>query len=1132
MERRVLIVENQSEFGLSMASVLKDAGFLTSLAESASDAKRELELRRPDLLVLRAELPDQSGFVFCGNVRKMRGGQNLAIILVSTDAAIAELERHAAQPHAANAYLASPFEMEELVRIAQSLAPDDGSVDENSGAGIAGEDVDVDSSLDDALSENPKTTAPAPVPPPPISTGSLGGPPKLPRRGRRSALTADDKDFLDFAFSSVADRKSELLAESRDQRRKTRYDLTTPEGKLQMLREELKTREAQLARISEIWSARERELLSVEDRVNEKDVEIQGLKMLQDDLSRRLSEAQNQLTEREREHGRQVEDLLLQKFIGEKEVIEVVSAKEKEINGLRADCSNLEAKLGTRGEELTRLRSEYDNFEKAHQRATVEFEVTEKRFRENLNTTTLELGALRGQFEALTQEHTDTISARDARYTDFEGQVRELTERVSVLSEALASARKEFGERDQQASDRYEAQGKELTARTEELRSAKEAAADQEAKLESEISRLQSELSSMTQAKADLAQSSEEHAAREAKRVAALESELAALVVQKDEQEASLQAQMQEKVERIGELEGEVEGLKSAYADQEAESRAELESEKNARLESERSLRTQLAEAQRAYEEEKALGINLNQELAQARSESEGLKGVVATRDEVLARVSNNLAEVNNSLSQLQGKHQDLERAHDDTKQELARRTSELEQELATRTNEFEQELSTRTNELEEERRNLEEQKATLETREREHAQQLENLGVELETARQGSADLAEELAESRRKFGEQVAEATRLHSELAASEDGRQALEQKLEDTAQEAKRREELLRADLGSISGELEDAQQRLAMSQQEFERRLESATKEATVRAEHIKKLEGALKAHTEDANRRIAESTAAYEAVSREFEEAQQTIQAHEQTIQGARDEREALFSEQATLKERFESQLARAEEQGNELREVIASEQARAEEALAEANQRIADSEAQRNELAERLEQYEGRHRELQTQLAAHQKRLGEFETAAESAATARARTERETHAKLQAAEQRANEASSRLASMIQEWKVADARHTKELDDVSGKFRQEIERRESVKSQEVRRLQESLQEKSKLLKVAEFELARWKSKNQTVSRPAPVSRISQQRTAVPHPPATAGHREEPPEPDLDALLAEDNEPSP
>ena len=41
MERRVLIVESQNEFALTMASVLKDAGFNPSLANSAADAARK-----------------------------------------------------------------------------------------------------------------------------------------------------------------------------------------------------------------------------------------------------------------------------------------------------------------------------------------------------------------------------------------------------------------------------------------------------------------------------------------------------------------------------------------------------------------------------------------------------------------------------------------------------------------------------------------------------------------------------------------------------------------------------------------------------------------------------------------------------------------------------------------------------------------------------------------------------------------------------------------------------------------------------------------------------------------------------------------------------------------------------------
>src|SRR5436190_9377038 len=93
MERRVLIVESQNDSALTMASVLKDAGYLTSIVASATDAARELDKRRPDLIVLRAELPDQSGFVFCGTIRKRKFGQNLPVIIVSYTPA-ATLEQH------------------------------------------------------------------------------------------------------------------------------------------------------------------------------------------------------------------------------------------------------------------------------------------------------------------------------------------------------------------------------------------------------------------------------------------------------------------------------------------------------------------------------------------------------------------------------------------------------------------------------------------------------------------------------------------------------------------------------------------------------------------------------------------------------------------------------------------------------------------------------------------------------------------------------------------------------------------------------------------------------------------------------------------------------------------------------
>ena len=121
MERRVLIVESQNEFALGMASVLRSAGFQTATAENAADAQRELELRRPDLVVLRAELPDQSGFVLCGQIKKGRFGQNLPVLLLSSDVGQEGLAQHSQGPNAADGYLTIPFEMGELAELTHGI---------------------------------------------------------------------------------------------------------------------------------------------------------------------------------------------------------------------------------------------------------------------------------------------------------------------------------------------------------------------------------------------------------------------------------------------------------------------------------------------------------------------------------------------------------------------------------------------------------------------------------------------------------------------------------------------------------------------------------------------------------------------------------------------------------------------------------------------------------------------------------------------------------------------------------------------------------------------------------------------------------------------------------------------------
>src|SRR5690606_22454286 len=199
MERRVLIVESEQDFALSMASVLRHAGYQTAMAQSAAEAQRELEKRRPDLVVLRAERPDQNGFNVCAQIRRGQFGQNLRVLLLSSDTNREGLTQHAHSQNAADGYLVIPFDIGELAQMAQEvLPPESTAAPEQHTEGL-------DNELENALTGTGPSYSPPPLPP--TSTPPAGAPPKLPRRERRSAITEEDRAFLDRAFQRSEERR-------------------------------------------------------------------------------------------------------------------------------------------------------------------------------------------------------------------------------------------------------------------------------------------------------------------------------------------------------------------------------------------------------------------------------------------------------------------------------------------------------------------------------------------------------------------------------------------------------------------------------------------------------------------------------------------------------------------------------------------------------------------------------------------------------------------------------------------------------------------------------------------------------------------------------------------------------------
>jgi ParB family chromosome partitioning protein len=429
--KRVLIVEPDGSFALSLASLFQGDGFATAVARSAAEAERAVAERPPHLLLLRAELPDVSGFYLAGRFRRSPAAAGVPIILFSSEAVPEAFAEHARTAAAADEYLAMPLDTEALAEMARRLL-----------------EVGTAEPADDAVLEGAESAVEVPVGRAPEPAHSAEpAPPPVPLRARRQSLTDEDRLFLDRTFRSLSDRRQALILESYRRRPPPRRDLlSSPEGRVALLREELKEREAQIARLSELWEVREREVASADERVHKKDVELQGIKLQAEELARKLAATREMLLQREREHGASIQDLLLEKFGQEKELIEVVASSERRIHELQRevrmrddDLARRKLALEAAAEESSRLEQRLSEAQAQAEARQAELARELSRREEDLQAAGRELAqareALAGAFREREEVQAAARSAAEAfqaRVDDREGALRELEERLAT----------------------------------------------------------------------------------------------------------------------------------------------------------------------------------------------------------------------------------------------------------------------------------------------------------------------------------------------------------------------------------------------------------------------------------------------------------------------------------------------------------------------------------------------------------------------------------------------------------------------------------------------------------------------------------------------------------------------------
>ena len=107
----ILVVEDDMDLRDAVEWALEDSGYMVRTASNGAEALAQLELERPDLILLDMRMPVMDGWAFARLYRR-RSGHQAPIVVVTAAQDAAEWAR---QIQAAG-YLAKPFEIDQLIR--------------------------------------------------------------------------------------------------------------------------------------------------------------------------------------------------------------------------------------------------------------------------------------------------------------------------------------------------------------------------------------------------------------------------------------------------------------------------------------------------------------------------------------------------------------------------------------------------------------------------------------------------------------------------------------------------------------------------------------------------------------------------------------------------------------------------------------------------------------------------------------------------------------------------------------------------------------------------------------------------------------------------------------------------------
>lgn len=113
MASRILIADNEANLLMSLEYLMQRQGFGVSLARDGIEAMTAIRQQSPDLVIVDAMMPGQSGFEICQQVRADPELRPIPIVMLSAKARETDIAKGMAL--GADAYVVKPFSTNELL---------------------------------------------------------------------------------------------------------------------------------------------------------------------------------------------------------------------------------------------------------------------------------------------------------------------------------------------------------------------------------------------------------------------------------------------------------------------------------------------------------------------------------------------------------------------------------------------------------------------------------------------------------------------------------------------------------------------------------------------------------------------------------------------------------------------------------------------------------------------------------------------------------------------------------------------------------------------------------------------------------------------------------------------------------